>query len=131
MISRADLMNAFDAVSLYIERHTSLVCPSCKNICCINKHGNYDDSDEIFIRALGLGSLEQLYDRMDTEPCRYLQSSGCSLPRYRRPFRCTWYFCEGLLSSMQDDPPREYRAFIRNLENLRLLRQEILNPPVV
>ncbi|MEK7333188.1 MAG: hypothetical protein AAB017_07410 [Nitrospirota bacterium] len=120
-----DLKKAFDAVSPYIQRHTSKVCPSCSKVCCINKHGNYDEVDMVFIRALGLDSADNKSDKPDTDPCRFLNKDGCSLPRYKRPFRCTWYFCERLLESMKADSAKEYKSFISVLQNLQGLRKKV------
>ncbi len=121
-----ELKEAFDSIGPYIQRHTSMVCPSCPKVCCINKHGHYEKEDLVFIRAIGLDDTDCKTDRADTEPCRFLQENGCSLPRYRRPFRCTWYFCERLLESMKNDKPREYRDFISAFENLQRLRNKLL-----
>lgn len=122
----SDLKNAFDAVSPYIQKHTSQVCPSCPKVCCINRHSYYDEDDLLFVRALGLDDNGCKADRPDTEPCRFLRENGCSLPRYKRPFRCTWYFCESLLDSMKGDKPREYKSFISALQRLQGLRQKLL-----
>lgn len=122
---QADFKKAFDAVSPYIQRHTAKVCPSCSKVCCINKHGNYDEVDMVFIRALGLES-EHKTEIPDAAPCRFLKEDGCSLPRYKRPFRCTWYFCERLLESMRADSAKEYKSFISVLQNLQGLRRKLL-----
>ena len=120
-----ELREAFDSISPYIQRHTSEVCPSCPKVCCIDRHGRYEENDLVFIEALGLANLHCDPDRPDTDPCRFLSEKGCSLPRYRRPFRCTWYFCERLLESMHGDKPRDYREFMAAFENLQRLRREL------
>ncbi|MBI4680360.1 MAG: hypothetical protein HY753_03915 [Nitrospirae bacterium] len=121
-----ELKEAFDSVSPYIQKHTSQVCPSCPKVCCIDRHGRYEENDLIFIAAMRLDNLNCESDRPDTDPCRFLSEKGCSLPRYRRPFRCTWYFCEKLLDSMKDDGAREYKSFISALQKLQGLRQKLL-----
>ncbi|MBI4685995.1 MAG: hypothetical protein HY755_12490 [Nitrospirae bacterium] len=78
------------------------------------------------MHALSLEDGNGISDRADTDPCRFLLQHGCSLPRYKRPFRCTWFFCERLLASMDKDKPKEYRAFIAAFENLQRLRQKLL-----
>jgi len=123
----SEVKEAFDAVSPYIQRHTSEVCPLCPKACCINRHSYYDKEDLVFIRTLGFDEAEYKTDRADTEPCRFLLEDGCSLPRYRRPFRCTWYFCERLLDSMRNDKPKDYRFFISAFENLQRLRRRLLD----
>ena len=60
----------------------------------------------------------------DTEPCRHLGPRGCGLPRWQRPYRCTWYFCDALLQRMPSCDPRGYRAFVDRLKALgELLRR--------
>ncbi len=127
----SELKEAFDSISPYIQKHTSKVCPVCEKVCCIDRHGNYDEKDLIFISALGLNNNGNKSDRADTDPCRFLQKNGCSLPRYKRPFRCTWYFCERLLESMKADRPREYRVFISAFQHLQAIRQRLLEQDIL
>ena len=122
----AEIKDAFDSISPYIQRHTEAVCPSCPGVCCVNRHSYYDKSDMVFINALGLKGSNYKADREENKPCRFLQDDGCSLPRYMRPFRCTWYFCESLLDSMQKDKAKEYRAFVSAFQRLQGIRQKLL-----
>ncbi len=122
-----EMKKEIQAVSLFIQRHTSLVCPECKNVCCVNKHGSYDRDDVLFIESLGIRTPAQVSDRGDMEPCRYLSTQGCSLERWRRPFRCTWYFCEPLLESMKNDRGKIYREFINSLQRLMSTRLRLLD----
>jgi len=121
-----EIKAAFDSISPYIQKHTGEVCPLCPKVCCIDRHGRYEEKDLVFINAIGMDSCNRAPDRPDTDPCRFLKESGCFLPRYRRPFRCTWYFCERLLDSMQKDKPREYRAFVSAFQRLQDVRQKFL-----
>ncbi len=63
-----ELKNAFKVISHFIEKHTSIVCPACEKVCCINKHGNYDNNDVVFIKALGIEIPYYTHDRKDTDP---------------------------------------------------------------
>ena len=122
----SEIKEAFNCISPYIQRHTAEVCPSCPSVCCVNRHSYYDKDDMVFIHALGLKGNGCKADSEDSEPCRFLQEDGCSLPRYMRPFRCTWYFCERLLDSLQRDRAKEYRAFVSAFQNLQNIRQRLL-----
>ncbi len=62
----------------------------------------------------------------DTAPCRYLGPRGCTLERYERPYRCTWYFCPQLLQALASAEPREYRALVERLGRLQALRAKFL-----
>lgn len=116
----------FDAVSSFIERHTQAVCPNCEKVCCIDRHGTYEKEDIVFLSAIGELRHDVRPKEPDTEPCRFLSPVGCGLPRIRRPFRCTWYFCTALLDEMQGGNPREYRKFIAELNRLLEHRRDVL-----
>lgn len=120
-----ELKEIFEIISPYIERHTSLVCPTCEDVCCIDKHGHYDNDDLIFLKALAVEAYQEDDVRKETEPCRFLTSKGCSLERWRRPFRCTSFFCDPLIKSLQADDPKLYRAFVDYFNHLISIRQKL------
>ncbi|MBI4848874.1 MAG: hypothetical protein HY808_09920 [Nitrospirae bacterium] len=124
-----ELREAFEAVDPFIQKHTALVCPSCKKVCCIAKHGRHDEKDITFLSALKFETPCLKFDSNDTDPCGFLNAEGCSIERWMRPFRCTWFFCDPLLESMKGDKGRAYRRFIESFQRLVLLRQELLNTP--
>jgi hypothetical protein len=121
-----ELKEIFDAVNPFIQQHTSLVCPSCEKVCCINRHGNHDDNDKIFISALGREISAGNSEGNDTDPCRFLNPEGCSMDRWMRPFRCTWFFCDPLLESMEKDKGRAYREFVDTFKRLVDIRQKLI-----
>jgi len=121
-----DLRQAFKAVSPFIEKHTAIVCPECKKVCCIDKHGRYDKNDLVFLRALGVKKHHDLPDREESDPCRFLNEKGCSRERWERPFRCTQFFCDALLKSLENDNAKLYRAFVEYLQHLISVRQRLL-----
>jgi hypothetical protein len=126
MHSACKLKHAFEAVAPFIEKHTSSICPLCEKVCCVNKHSYHDREDSAFLSALEIETISHESDLKDTEPCRFLRKYGCSLERWKRPFRCTWYFCEPLLARMSEGGGREYRDFIQCLQKLISLRQIII-----
>lgn len=120
-----EMQLAYDAVSPFIELHTSRVCPSCQKVCCIDRHGTHEPEDIAFIEALGECTPPEQPLETDTKPCRQLAPSGCSLMRWQRPYRCTWYFCSALLKEMPEEDIRAYRDFIGKLRKLQALRHEV------
>lgn len=121
------MKDAYESVSEFIEANTSRVCPQCESVCCIDRHGTPDEVDELYFRV-----LQDLFPfetkppwRVDWDPCRYLGQTGCTLQRWQRPFRCTWYFCPPLLQCMPQDNPRAYRTFIERLNTLQRLRDRL------
>jgi hypothetical protein len=121
-----DVKQAFKAVSPFIEKHTAIVCPECRKVCCIDKHGRYDTHDLEFLQALGVKKHHDLPDREESAPCRFLNEKGCSRERWERPFRCTQFFCDVLLKSLENDNAKLYRAFVDYLQHLISVRQRLL-----
>ncbi len=123
-----ELREAFHALSPFIEKHTSIVCPDCTDLCCKDKHAIYDKNDRIFLNALNVDTPEQ-HERPDSEPCRHMRPEGCCLERWMRPFRCTHFFCDPLLASLENEDPKLYRAFVEYLRYLVDTRQRFLADP--
>jgi hypothetical protein len=121
-----ELKDAFHLVSPFIEKHTTLVCPECEQICCADKHGRYDKHDLLFLNALGIAVPDLETERKETDACRYISRRGCTLERWLRPFRCTFFFCDALLKSLEQDNAKLYRAFTDYFSHLTMLRQKLL-----
>jgi hypothetical protein len=120
-----ELKKLFNAVSPFMEKHTALICPLCEKVCCINKHGRHTKEDIYFFAALGMKAPSNDRGRKDTDPCGFLAADGCSLERWERPFRCTWFFCDPLLESMKDNG-KAFREFVNSLNMLILIRQKLI-----
>ena len=103
------IKNEIEKISPFIQQPTQIVCPDCKDVCCINKHGYYNYEDLVYIHALGLKPPDYKFGRKDSDPCQFLSESGCSLERPFRPSDCNWYFCDSLLDRMEKMP--EYQEF--------------------
>jgi hypothetical protein len=99
-----------------IQQANQIVCPACKNVCCISKHGYYNREDLIYLSALGLPPPLVIFGRNDGDPCQYLLENGCSIERWRRPSGCTWYFCDSLLDYME--PQQWYGDFDDSLRDV-------------
>jgi len=101
----------------FIQQHTSLVCPECPQVCCINRHAYYACDDLIYIYALGL-EPHAYESREDSEPCQFLSAEGCKLDRTVRPSGCNWYFCDALYDNMEKAPKKAYTEFDDSLQEL-------------
>ena len=122
-----ELRDAFDIVSPFIEKHTAIVCPDCESVCCKDKHGRYDENDLVFLRALGVDIPPDISEKEETDGCRYMTEKGCSLDRWMRPYRCTFFFCDALLKSLEDDNPKLYRAFMEYFKHMVSIRKKLLD----
>jgi hypothetical protein len=121
-----DVSAAVEAAGAFIERHTSVVCPECRQVCCINRHAYHDLNDIIFICALGERPPVYKIAAEDTEPCQFLGKRGCRVRRPLRPHRCNWYFCEPLLGHIQAASAREYRRFVAGLRAITEKREGLM-----
>ncbi len=108
-----------------IEEYTAAVCPACTDICCKQKHGQYGERDRHYLRSLE----ERIPDRDPSRPlegpCEAMGSFGCAHPRWLRPFRCTWWFCEPLLAALNAGPPRKMRRLSSLLQEMSDLYGEL------
>jgi hypothetical protein len=120
-----ELKEAFDTVSPFIEKHTAVVCPDCKEVCCADKHGRHDDDDRLFLEALGTDIPECPDEKKGDSACRFMGETGCSLERWMRPYRCTLFFCDALSKSLECDNAKLYRAFLDYFDHLVFLRREL------
>ncbi len=105
-----------EKISPLIENVTQRICPSCKEVCCINKHGYYNFEDLIYLYAVGLEFPNYKFGGEDSEACQFLSHNGCSLNRSLRPSGCNWYFCDALLEYIENMP--EYFQFDYEIQNL-------------
>lgn len=112
-----------EEISPFIQQCTEIVCHACKNVCCSNKHGYYNQEDLVYIHAVGLKPPEFEFGRKDSDPCQFLSERGCSLERSVRPSGCNWYFCESLLDHMEKRP--DYQEFDDSLTDVANLWMEL------
>lgn len=125
--SAAEAMELIEAISTDIEQHTATICVHCTGVCCIDRHARYDLSDRIFLAALGLTVPEYASRIEETAPCRFLGNCGCSLRRFQRPYRCTWFFCAPLLDHIVAQyAPSAYRRFMRTLQAITETRTRMI-----
>jgi len=121
------LKEEIDGISSFIQLNTSVVCPACEKVCCVNKHGYYDHEDLIYVFALGLKGPVYGAGIHDTAPCQFLSERGCSRERSARPFRCNWYFCNTLLTHMEQGPAKPYREFITRFQGIIETRGKMID----
>jgi len=108
-----------------IEELTCATCPSCTDVCCRQKHGAYQERDRIYLEAIGVPIPQTDRSRLPDSPCEFLGERGCIHPRWLRPFKCTWYFCEHLLKSLEERPAREARKLTAVMEEMILLYDQL------
>ena len=112
--------------SLLVEQYTRQVCPSCIDVCCKQRHGLFTETDRAYITSLA--ESVPLHDptRPLDGPCQFLTGTGCSKPRWQRAWKCTWYFCEPLLRTLDEGPQTKARRMSAMLEEMGRLYDEVL-----
>jgi len=116
------LKNLLTEVSLLIEEYTAAVCPGCHDVCCKQRHGMMNDLDRRYTGTLGESVPSYDPQRSLDGPCQFMGNEGCTIPRWRRPWRCTSYFCVPLLMAMEQGPQKKARqisALIQEIVDIR------------
>lgn len=101
-----------------IEEYTAAICPACTDVCCRQRHGLYRERDVTYLRALGIAVPERDPAKPLDGPCESMGPRGCILPRWMRPFKCTWYFCDPLIKAMNEGPQRQARRLTEDMEEM-------------
>jgi len=119
------IKDGIGGISPFIQQNTEAVCPACKEVCCIRKHGYYNYEDLVYLHAIGLRPPEYTSGGEDSDPCRFLSESGCSLERPFRPSGCNWYFCDPLLEHMEKQS--DYQKFDAAMTELAELWNRLID----
>ena len=123
----ADISADIEHLSVFIQKHTPVVCPDCSRVCCINRHSYPAYDDVLYLYARGEIIPRYTAGLDDYAPCQFLGHMGCSIPRVLRPYRCNWYFCTPLLHHIvEHNSSRHYRFFINLLEQITGKRQRMM-----
>ena len=101
-----------------IEEYTAVVCPGCVDVCCKQKHGTHGERDLAYLHALGAPAPPLEAGRDPDGPCQFMGPAGCTLPRWKRAFKCTWFFCEPLLAALDEGEPRKARQLSAALQKM-------------
>jgi hypothetical protein len=109
-----------------IEEYTSVVCPDCRDVCCMQKHGRYWKGDAAYLNALGCKVPHRDESRSLEGPCESMGPRGCDQPRWLRPLKCTSYFCEPLIKALNNGPSRKSRRLSSLLQEMADLYRELV-----
>ena len=112
-------------ISPLIEEYTAMVCPGCRDVCCRQEHGTFKKIDKIYHEILGTSTPRIDPSRDPRSPCRFMGPAGCIQPRWLRPLKCTWFFCESLLTAMNEGPQKKARTLSKALQNIVDLVREL------
>ncbi len=101
-----------------IDEYTAVICPDCSDVCCRQRHGVYRESDIRYLKVLGIAVQQREETQTPDMPCESMGPQGCVLPRWMRPFKCTWYFCDPLLAALNDGPQKKARKLAGMMQEM-------------
>ena len=118
---RAELEAIFPLIDAVCQR----TCPWCPDPCCIVTRVWYDFIDLLFLHLIEAplppGPLAYRLE----DPCRYLASRGCRLPRLIRPWGCTQYTCPVQYTSLRHFDPAAEKKLDGALGRVRESRYQL------
>ncbi|GBE41158.1 MAG TPA: hypothetical protein ENH18_03130 [Nitrospirae bacterium] len=77
--------------------------------------------------ALGIDTASDSCGREEAGRCRYMTEKGSDLDRWMRPYRCTFFFCDALLKSLENDNAKLYRTFMEYFKHMVSIRKKLLD----
>jgi hypothetical protein len=119
------ICEAVQRLDSFMTKYCGITCSSCDDPCCSADGIFYNRADMLYLLAMGITSLSGQTRTRPHQPCRYLTSGGCCLPRVARPYVCVWFLCEAQMELFQRESGSTQRQFIRNLESIRADRLRI------
>lgn len=108
-LTAGQIQRNYEKISPDIQAVCEQTCPECKDICCVRATVWFDFKDLLTIYfASGQVPPRQIYKQqtVDFKACCHLTENGCCLPRWERPFVCTWYVCPDQKSRVSKDIDR-------------------------
>lgn len=108
-----------------MKNYCELTFHDCEDPCCHGRKVFFNRTDMLYLTALNLTPPPGQTRINALAPCRYLTSSGCSLPRTIRPYVCVWFLCEAHMEIFQEEPAAFQRRFIKTLEEIRSYRLKL------
>ncbi|MEJ5347972.1 MAG: hypothetical protein WHS46_04700 [Desulfosoma sp.] len=114
-----------EALDPLMTRYCADTCPQCEDVCCTAARVAYNITDMAYLMGLELALPIGQTRLHKGDPCRYWLPSGCALPRYLRPYVCTWFFCEAHMQLFFMEPPKFQRHILSILQDVHGLREAI------
>ena len=118
----AALREALAALDGPMNRWCAETCPECPDACCDARRVFFNRADVLAVLALGEPPPPGQTRTGEGAPCRYLGAAGCGLSRFRRPYVCVWYLCEGQMRLFGREPPAAQRRLLAAMQEVRRVR---------
>jgi len=103
-------------------RNTCILCP---DPCCLSADVRYDLRDLLFLKLTDQVQPAGQPREMPGKSCRYLGTKGCTLPRFSRPWICTWYLCPVQKSRLLRDNGDSLVKLTTEIKKIQQTRKEM------
>jgi hypothetical protein len=117
------LAHQLDLLADRFEQLAATTCKDCPDPCCHHAKVWLDFQDLLFIHLHHETLPSHQLRRNLKEPCRFLGSRGCTLPRLSRPWICTWYICPTQRQALERDVPGGMAQTVAALVRVKALRE--------
>ena len=108
-----------------MDRLCELTCPQCEKPCCQVAHLWFDFRDLVFLHLIGHPTPESQPQKKTKGHCCYLCATGCSLPRIRRPWICSWYLCPDQTAIIRLDGQPFHAAIETTFQRIKKIRNQM------
>jgi len=119
------IKNCLNALFPLMDDLCMITCSHCPDPCCLNARVWFDFRDMLFLHLSEQQIPRRQLIRSRKEICCYLGYRGCTLPRIRRPWACTWYLCPPQSAVLRKREFSSGNIFERNVRIIRSTRKEM------
>jgi hypothetical protein len=119
------IKNLVASIDLPLDRLCQKTCAQCLASCCLVADVSYDFKDLLFIHLVDQVIPPGQPRQTAHDVCRYLGMEGCLLPRFERPWICTWYICAAQKKFLADHDEIPQTRLLSVIEQVGMLRKQM------
>jgi hypothetical protein len=124
-LSAQDVRNRLALISSLLHTLALETCRFCPGSCCQTASPWYDFRDLLFLHLnrLKIPRCQPVRGYLDT--CCFLSPGGCTLPRIKRPWICTWYLCPTQTANLKVRKRPQFEMFIQTAAAIKKGREQM------
>ncbi len=119
------IKNLLSGIDDMLDRLGKKTCARCIAPCCRVADVSYDFRDLLYIHMTDQVIPPGQPRRSGGEVCCYLGPSGCLIPRFGRPWICTWYICADQKNYLAGHQEIAGDRLQSEIESIRMLRKQM------
>ena len=120
----ACILRRMQAVDPVLSQVCAWTCPECVHPCCQRATVRYDLRDLLFLHCIHW-AVPVGHPSPDAGDCCYLGPEGCMMPRFVRPFLCTWYLCPSQMDILRQAGNGPLAQLPQRLQEIQDLRKDL------